>query len=117
VHLRLREGRAPRRRKITLPVDADAPLEGAVSKWARSVLDHAERSKNRNSRDPLDRTDGTEEWYSSQRGRQKTQAGVQAEDDRAEFERKGDYRGPDSSRKREVKSKDPLDHVDGMEDW
>jgi len=104
--------------KVVLATDLEGGLEAAVGTWARGVLDNADRSRNRQAKDPLDRADGTEEWYSTHNSRRKSVESQQgAEDERPEWERRGDYRGPDDARKRGVKSKDPLDHKDGMEDW
>jgi hypothetical protein len=42
---------------------ADDTLRDEVSKWGRAVFDRADGSRNRAAADPLQRSDGTEDWY------------------------------------------------------
>ncbi len=44
--------------------DADS-LRIELPKWARSVFDRADGSRNRTAADPLSRSDGTEDWYAN----------------------------------------------------
>ena len=102
----------------TFAVDVEGGLEDAVAKWARMVFDKADGARDRTAEDPLDRSDGTEDWYTGATTRQKSiKARLQGEDDEnvPEWER-SNYR-PESYRNDEVESADPLDHSDGTEDW
>lgn len=104
--------------------DAETGYGNEVSKWARGVFDRADRTRDRSARDPLDRGDGTEDWYSTDANRKRTakeQASITAEepkpDNTPEWER-SNYK-PKQSKKDKDKSKgrDPLDRRDGLDDW
>lgn len=102
----------------SFPLDVEGGLDKAVAMWARLVFDKAEGSRNRSAADPLDRTDGTEAWYSTTTVRSKTVQASDASDDDAdvpEWER-STYE-PKPARKKGVRSADPLNHFDGTEDW
>jgi hypothetical protein len=102
--------------------DSENGYGNDVTKWARGVFDRADKTRDRSAKDPLDRGDGTEDWYSTEARRKKTakeQASITSEapkeDDSPEWE-KSNYK-PKSSKKKDVDSGDPLDHADGTEDW
>lgn len=99
--------------KQEFQVDVEGGLEDAIAKWARGVFDRADKSRNRAASDPLDRSDGTEDWYSTRAAPAKDDA--KADPDAPEWER-SQYK-PSSAKKEGVKSKDPLDHKNGTEDW
>lgn len=90
--------------KTTVPSDRDS-VRPALAAWAQEVFDKAEGSRNRAARDPLDRSDGTETWYSTSRPRE-----VEPEPARASSTRS------DEGEKRK-RGRDPLGRVDGTEDW
>ena len=112
-------------------IDAENGLENEIAKWAQGVFDRADKSRNRAAKDPLDRGDGTEGWYQMNKkaepppppaGTKTASATASASSDASpaasdplETE-KSNYK-PKQSKKKGVKSKDPLDHVDGTEEW
>lgn len=104
---------------VSLAVDIEGGLEDAVRKWVRTVFDKADGARDRSAVDPLDRTDGTEEWYTGSERRKKSLDARKAADDDDEntpaWER-SDYK-PESYRSKSTVSSDPLDHNDGTEDW
>ena len=103
--------------------DSDNGYGIEVAKWARGVFDRADRTRDRSAKDPLDRGDGTEDWYSTETSRRKTK-GQQAsiteaqkkEEDVPEWEQ-SNYKPKQSKKKKEDKDVDPLDDTDGTEDW
>lgn len=100
-------------------LDIEGGLEEAVRKWVRMVFDKGDGARDRSANDPLDRSDGTESWYTATESRSKTlKARAQEDEDDEnlpEWER-SNYQ-PRSYRARGSESADPLDHGDGTEDW
>lgn len=79
-------------------------LEREVSAFAKRLLDDADSEGEKapaRSRDPLAARSGTEDWY---------------DEDKGSADR-GSERDGKRDDKKKKKGKDPLDHIDGMEDW
>lgn len=120
--------------KGVFTVDAETGLQHDVAQWARGVIDRADRVRDRAAKDPLDRGDGTEDWYSTDHSRAKAKAAADADtgdhpkagDDQTTADaapaankpdwEKSDYQ-PTPTKKKGSKSKDPLDGEDGTETW
>lgn len=104
---------------VSLAVDIEGGLEDAVREWVRTVFDKADGARDRSAVDPLDRTDGTEEWYTGSASRKRS---IEERADTGEFDEyvpeweRSDYK-PESYRSKSTRSSDPLDHSDGTEDW
>lgn len=103
--------------RTVLVVDVEGGLDKAVQAWAATVMDKSEGTRDRTAMDPLSRSDGTEDWYSTSGVRRKTEEAQAGDGDSVYGERSGGGWIPGSTRKKDVTSIDPLDHADGTEDW
>jgi tetratricopeptide (TPR) repeat protein len=91
----LRTGKRLSQRRVVYQGDEYGQLQSEVTRLVNHLLNHtavaAERESSARAKDPLDRTSGTEEWT-------------------------GEDRGGRATTKKKTKG-DPLNAVNGMEDW
>jgi hypothetical protein len=94
--------------------DPDALREQAAT-WARGVFDRADGSRNRSAADPLNRSDGTEDWYAQKyKPKQKAKETDSAE---ASTAKPVDTAAQPEPKKKKKSGKGNLDSEDGTGDW
>lgn len=93
-------------------------LRDAATTWVRGVFDRADRSRDRAAADPLNRSDGTEDWYAN---KYKPKPGEEKKDSEAAVEPSTVQPATDApapeKKKKKKSGKTSLDAEDGTGDW